>query len=190
MKCYSHELHSTGVLNKFCSIITETELRSYSTFMNNCQTPVAAFIYTLCDTFRPYSEALYTKHNFLQEARDHLEVVRETEAYSLQPEYSLSLLKRMRQSNIQNLSDIPLTAVPMQLLSRPLDVFLKFGCTANLMMMGLNMVQPSDLDVNLDYFGFYGDQLSNEYLKMIQKLDGQADVKKSPSKSPIRRLSR
>lgn len=51
---YSSELKRNGILQNFCSIITETEMRSYSTCANNCQTPVAAFIYHLCDTFRPY----------------------------------------------------------------------------------------------------------------------------------------
>ena len=38
-------------------------------------------------------------------------------------------------------------------------------------MIGENTVQPADMDQSLDYFGFYGDKFSNEYLKKIQVLD-------------------
>ena len=56
-------------------------------------------------------------------------------------------------------------------------------------MIGENVVQPADMDQSLDYFGFYGDKFSNEYLKKIQVLDPKTFDESPPDSPNSKKLS-
>ncbi|CAD8123801.1 unnamed protein product [Paramecium sonneborni] len=151
-KNYSSEINRNGILGQFCSIIIETELRSYQTCANNCQTPVAAFIYLLCDTFRPFSEMLCEKTSFLR---------------SLQ-QCGFNILNHKQNSSASKSSFID---TDNKLFSQYLDTYCKYASNQEFQLLGELFIQPAVLDCSLDYFGFYSDELSAKFLKCIQKID-------------------
>jgi hypothetical protein len=53
-----------------------------------------------------------------------------------------------------------------------LSNYLTYASLSNLIMMSKTFIIPAVLDQCLDYFGFYGDMMSREFLRHIQKIDG------------------
>ncbi|CAD8197837.1 unnamed protein product [Paramecium octaurelia] len=149
---YASEINRNGILSQFCSIITETELRSYSTCANNCQTPVAAFIYHLCDTFRPYQEMLCEKSHFLRSLQ--------------QCGFNIRNIKHNQFASKSSFIDID-----NKLLGQYLTTYCKFASVNEFQLLGELFIQPAILECSLDYFGFYSDELSAQFLTCIQKID-------------------
>ncbi|CAD8208331.1 unnamed protein product [Paramecium pentaurelia] len=149
---YSSEINRNGILSQFCSIITETELRSYSTCANNCQTPVAAFIYLLCDTFRPFSEMLCEKTHFLKSLQ--------------QCGFNIRNIKHNQFASKSSFID-----TDNKLLTQYLATYCKFASINEFQLLGELFIQPAILECSLDYFGFYSDELSARFLTCIQKID-------------------
>lgn len=46
-----------------------------------------------------------------------------------------------------------------------LSLYLKYASSSDLLLMGDDFIQPAVLNKALDYFGFFGDNLSADYLK-------------------------
>ncbi|CAD8122723.1 unnamed protein product [Paramecium sonneborni] len=149
---YSSEINRNGILSQFCSIITETELRSYQTCANNCQTPVAAFIYLLCDTFRPFSEMLSEKTYFLRSLQQ--------SGFKIHNHKENSFASKSSFLDTDN-----------KLFSQYLATYCKYASIQEFQLLGELFIQPAVLDCSLDYFGFYSDELSAQFLTCIQNID-------------------
>ena len=55
---YENELSHPKFLKKFARIIAKTEIMQFDIFNNNCQTPVAEFVYNIQDSFKKIKHPL------------------------------------------------------------------------------------------------------------------------------------
>ncbi|CAD8113128.1 unnamed protein product [Paramecium primaurelia] len=147
---YQSELNRSNILDHAISIITETEMEGYSLFTNNCQTPLSAFIYKVCETFRPYQEILKQKKKLTNANL----VIRKSVN-------SLKIENNNEDRDIHNLKWI--------------KTYCKYASVFDLAMLSQQFILPAQLTHSLDYFGYYSDKLSQEFLNDIRKWNTNVD---------------
>ncbi|CAD8123800.1 unnamed protein product [Paramecium sonneborni] len=145
---YQSELKRQNNLGHAISIIIETEMKGYSLFTNNCQTPLAAFIYRVCETFRPYQEILKQKKK-LKNA-------------------SLTIRKSVSQLGTEK-EDICEADIKW------INTYCKYASIQDLAMLAQQFILPASLTHSLDYFGYYSDKLQQEFLDDIRKFNKNID---------------
>ncbi|CAD8197835.1 unnamed protein product [Paramecium octaurelia] len=145
---YQSEMNRSNILDHAISILTETEMEGYSIFSNNCQTPLSAFIYKVCETFRPYQEILKQ-----QKKLKNANVIIRNSATNLRIENEDR--NKDRDRDITNLKWI--------------TTYCKYASIFDLAMLSQQFILPAQLTHSLDYFGYYSDKLSQEFLNDVRK---------------------
>ncbi|CAK72122.1 unnamed protein product, partial (macronuclear) [Paramecium tetraurelia] len=143
---YQSEMNRSNILDHAISILTETEMEGYSLCSNNCQTPLSAFIYKICETFRPYQEILKQ-----QKKLKNANIMIRQSASNLKNENE----NEDRDRDITNLKWI--------------TTYCKYASIFDLAMLSQQFILPAQLTHSLDYFGYYSDKLSQEFLNDVRK---------------------